>query len=294
MSKLNLITWSSIAFLGLLFISATTSLEKTILPWKNGILNGPFEINLKQGSKEKLEGNFKYNQKSGQWTLFDKKGKVIQKRSYDNNFEYTTLLANGKEYSSPELVRDSKGSYEYAAIIEKDISFSRRLWLTMNNDMIYSNPNFYRILSQMDLVKQKVYSNYELQEEVDPKVAKKSNFEEMDELQIMGDYFYDNKRKLSEFRVLALSPIMSDTSIQEVWYYYPDMRISFAQIQVESENPMIYNLDDVFFFGEYPHLIYKVENIQDTSFVKDHSLPSNTINELHNLLEVEAQMWQAK
>lgn len=293
MSKLNLNSWVIFTLLGLLLISATT-IDKNVFPWNNGFLNGPIQITLTQGAKGKLQGNFKNNQKTGTWILYDKKGKVLQERTYENNFEYYTKLADGKEYTSPELTRNSKGVYEYATINEKDVSLARRLWLTMDNKMIYTNSNIYRVLSQIELSKQKAYASDALDKEVDPKLALKNDFNEMEELQIMVDFFYDNNRKLSECRVLALNPVMQDTSIQEVWYYYPDLRNTFAKIQVESENPMINNLDDLFFFGEYPYLIYKVENVQDTSFARDKSLSSNTVNEIKKLLEAEALLWQSK
>ena len=119
------------------------------------------------------------------------------------------------------------------------------------------------------------------------------DWSQLKEIQIMGDWFYNSNRKLSEYRVLAISPVPMDSNIKQIWYYYPDIRSTLAKLQVESENPMIHNLDDIFYFGEYPYLIYKVENMEDTAFEKS-KLADETQKILQENLMIEAAYWNTE
>ncbi len=280
-----------------LFSGFATQVINSSLPWENGMLNGKIEVTMNHTinkvSSRSIEGELQNNQKKGSWKIFNKKHKIIQERFYLNNYEYTLKTKDGEVASSYKLERNDKDCYIYDSIAEENVAYSRRMWLVIPDSMLYTHPNFGRVMYQVDLTKQKAYSSYELKETLSSKNTALSDLGEMKELRIMGDFFYDNKRKLSEFRVLAISPLMNDSNIKESWYFYPDLRTDFAKIQVESENPMIFNLDDLFFFGEYPYLIYKVENVEDVAFDQN-KLMEETLTVLKENLMIEAAYWAPK
>jgi len=290
-------TFIRIGFLSIVLLISTAfavKLSNQPLPWENGILDGSFELkmdhNINKVSDRKLEGSFVNNQKAGVWKLYNKKNQLIQKRVYKNNFEYTLVEKDKESTSDFKLKRTKDDFYQYDSISEHDVAYVRRMWLVINDSLLYQAQNLLRVFPQIELKKIAAYTSDDLKTKSDNKRDKQIDWSRAKELQIMCDWFYNSKLKFSEYRVLAISPVPMDSSLNQVWYYYPDLRTLFAKIQVESDNPMIHNLDDLFYFGEYPYLIYKVENMENKAFDKN-KLVEETQKILKENLMIEAAYW---
>jgi hypothetical protein len=290
-------TLLNIGLLSIVLLISTAfavKLSNQTLPWEYGILDGDFELKMdhpiNKVSGRTIEGSFRNNQKEGSWKLFDKNHKLIQKRIYKNSFEYTLIEKDKEVASSFKLKRGKDDYYLYDTVAEKDVASSRRMWLVINDTMLYQAQNISRVLFLIDLAKISAYKSDKLETKVEKKELKLIDWSHLREIQIMGDWFYNSKRKLSEYRILAIRPVPSDSNIGQVWYYYPDLRSSFAQLQVESENPMIHSLDDLFYFGEYPYLIYMVENVEEKAFEKN-KLEEETIKVLKENILTEVAFW---
>jgi antitoxin component YwqK of YwqJK toxin-antitoxin module len=54
------------------------------------MLNGKYQ-SFYPDETLKSEGSFSNNQRTGIWSIYDKKGNLILKRDYQNNFTFTQL-----------------------------------------------------------------------------------------------------------------------------------------------------------------------------------------------------------
>lgn len=280
----------SLGFL-LLIIFTSASLDdqkKNKIPFENGMLNGLVEIKLPylNGSNQSdglLTGEYVQNQKVGSWKLYDKAHNLLMERNYDNNFEYSI---KGVTADQLKLKKNKKDFYIYNDIKEENVGASLRVWKVISNRLLEANPETKMALMNMDLNGIKSYLTDNLRKE-----TKETNFDiRVDKILIMGDWFYNTKLQLSEYRVLAISLVAKNSKGEAPWYYYPDIRERLHEFGVHGNNPMIMNLDDLFFFGEYPSEIYKVESVEGKAF-DEKKLRQETIKTIEKLLVSEVALW---
>ncbi len=263
------------------------------IPFQAGILNGEFSVTMNQTinkvSGRTIEGQFKNNQKFGTWKLWDKNHKLLQERIYKNNFEYS-IVKDKKEiaYKYP-LKRNEQGIFPFREVVETDIQFAQRIWKIIPEEYLKSSTRLDYTMQRIDFTSAQAYLNDELSKKDSTNQLQSLNFSMMIGLRIMGDWFYDSKYKISTYQILAISPVIENDD-RQFWFYYPDLRLSNSHVEAESELRIINNLDDVFFFNDYPSLIYKVENIEDSSF-PENALLDSTMSNIEYRLMVEAAYW---
>jgi len=260
--------------------------EELRIPWKNGILNGALMIHIQDSLSRvdgyTLQGRYKNNQKEGTWKLWDKNHKLIVERVYQNNFEYVVRNSNLRT----TLNRDVNGQLIFPKIEEKDVAVSQRVWKMVTSNQMRNNKALAIAIQQIDLSEFTAYRSDELRDTINIHKSMRA----IHALKIMGDWFFDSKKNISSFYILAISPIYRKQS-NGAWYYYPEIRRKMALIKIEDKNAMIHNLDDLFFLGSYPSITYKTESIENKAFKKK-DYEQETINTLLYQFTIESTLWK--
>jgi len=240
-------------------------------------------------TERSLEGQYRNNQKVGVWKLWDKDHKLLQTREYDNNLEYSIIKNDKVVSSSPQLSRNTDGLYDHGELHESDIAYALRLWKNFSEEYIQSNSMLTYSLSIIPFNDFKAYYDDELRHADSTNIAKSKDYSSVYNLRILGDWYYDKKRGLSQFEIIAISPIF-DEDTTELWFYYPEMRKALSEIQVESSNEHVFNLDDLLYLSDYGSNIYQVEGAPNTTLEEDkQELQTKAMYE--KLLMVEAANW---
>jgi hypothetical protein len=268
------------------FIDENT--KENQIPYENGVLNGPIEINLPyiKGSKQsdgQLTGQYIQNQKVGVWKLYNKSHKLLVQRNYKNNFEYSIETRTSDNL---KLKRDKENLYVYSEVEEKNVGASLRIWRNISPQLMENNPEISMAIANMDLNGIKAFTSCDLRREV----KDVDLIMPFSELRIMGDWFYNTQLGRAEYRVLAISPLNNMTKKPPVWFYYPDVRERLQQFPIHTNDSLIQNLDDLFFIGGYPYEVFKIESLDNESFNKQERR-KETIKTIERTLILEASLW---
>lgn len=273
------------------FVSAFMDKEsQSIIPYENGMLNGLVEIKLPiiKNAKQSggtLVGQYTQNQKVGSWKLYDKSHHLILERNYANNFEYSEGGETNRIPEDLKLKRDENGLYIYSEKIEKNIGAALRIWKHINIKQMDERSPIKIALLEMDLSGIRAYKSDALRKEViDVNYTPPTK-----EIQIMGDWFYNKKLKRSEYRIVAISPVSMDNK-HSVWYYFNDIRERLKEFNLVNENPLITNIDDLFYLGSYPYEVSKTESLENESYGEG-KRHDKTINTIEQTLMLEAALW---
>ena len=284
----KLVILSTLFFISIFSIgfSCINDDEESSIPWGNGLLNGKLIIHcqdtLNGFSGYTLQGRFRNNQKVGLWKLWDANHKLIAERVYQNNFEYIAKNSNLRT----TLNRDVNGQLIFPKIEEKDVAVSQRVWKMITFNQMRNNKAFAIAIQQIDLSEFTAYRSDELRDTINIHKSMHS----IHAIKIMGDWFFDSKKNISSFYILAISPNYTKQS-NGAWYYYPEIRRKMAMIKIEDKNAMIHNLDDLFFLGSYPSITYKTESIGNKAFKKK-DYEQETINTLLYQFTIESTLWR--
>jgi len=262
--------------------SSVNNKEESRIPWKDGLLDGSFMIHIQGTSSGANSYTFQGHYRNGMWRLYGRNNKLIAERLYQNDFEYEDVINHTKVL----LNRDENGLYEFPKIEEKDVAVSQRVWKMISPEQIKKNKALAAAIKQIDLAEFKAYRSDELRDTINIHKSK----QHIKSLKIMGDWFYDKHRQIATFYILAICPIYGDQS-KEAWYYYPDIRKKMASIKVKDKYAMAHNLDELFFLGSYPYIIYKIERLEDKAFEKD-NYEKATIETIKYQLTTEALYWK--
>lgn len=294
MKNLQSLSLNAVIIIIVVISSAFTSIITfSDIPFQEGILNGDFSVTMNKSvnkiSDRTLEGQFKNNQKVGSWKLFDKDHKLLQERIYKNNFEYNIIKDKKEVESKYPLVRNENGIFPSPDLKEEDIVFAQKLWKIITPEYLETNISLGYAIGLIDYTSFQAYTNYDLTKKDSTNQISTVNFSNLMGLRIMGDWYYDTNRKISGFQVLAISPVINEDD-RQFWFYYPDMRLSNSKIEAESNNRIVNNLDDIIFFGDYPSLIYMIEDISNKTIPSD-LMESSTLNNTEYRLMIEAAYW---
>ena len=266
----------------------TIPFKNNKIPWERGILNGEISIHVRNGFKYpgyRLEGYYQENQRMADWKLFDKDGNLLQSRTYINNFNYET-----DAFQQKPIRRNESGYFEYPELSEKDIAYALRVHLVINEHLLNEHPELAVGLQDLNLKGLTAYKSSDLKNKMRQKEIPEYDFSQMNEIRLMGDFFYDKRRRVMAFLILGFSPVSRETNSPSAWYYFPDMRDRLSRIPITIEHPDIKSLDDYFFLMAYPYLIYKVEGGKEIPD-SDNLQQELTYSTLEDLWMKEVSFW---
>lgn len=296
--------------LGFLFSGKAQQLERLakveditiVYHTQKGKIAGAYKSYYKDGTL-RAEGQFKNNQRVGEWSVYDSKSSLIQSRIYSTPYAYQAkyppipnvgpipLLMN-----NPVVPKMNKHGYmEYVHLDEMDIMWSKRVWREINrkdNAALFKNNLLANAL--IENIKSGVISE----------VYKDDNFEEavgksfiLDSVNIIGfkfkeDWMFTDPQQIMEVRPIGICLVIeggnSITKEEELcWIWFPDCRKALAKVKLNEKGETI-SLDQVFFERKFASIIYKEEDV----YVKKPKLNAETI-EL-SIIEQEHNFWMGK
>ncbi len=283
--------FASIFIFGLIVFSSYSPFRNNVLPWKNGILNGAVEVMAnREGIVAKnnlIKGNYRNNQKTGRWQIFNSKGELLATRDYQNNYTFSTV--DGAQ--AKKISRNKDGYYSFGELKEENILFAKRMKLLIDENLLKSVPDLLIDLGNIDFKKITAYKTDQLREL--KKDHKLPNMSFVNSIKLMGDWFYDREHKVLAYAIIAISFVERDAK-KSVWYYFPELRKQLANIPFESDMENIRTLDDYFFFTAFPYHIYCVEKgAEGCAEVpnRDNLLQELTYSSIEELLMWESNLW---
>jgi hypothetical protein len=269
----------------LLFLCFGIAQEQPKLPLQKGTVHGEYQ-SFHNNGQLKAEGNFFFNQRIGEWKVYNEEGEIIAKRYFDSlgriNVIVPTLSDNPviELLNQPQYIveRNEAGYYKFQHIKEGDIVWSKRVWSFLPKG---DNPDIYNFDWMATL------NDFEMHEDLsnkrDIKVYKDDEFKsfyeddeyiDLTDLKFLGvgikkDYFYDVVRHRTDARVIGITVFAEDTTTKEIkdftLYYPTDLRPLLVKQEIDHDVPNISNLDDIFFLNAYGEIIYE----EATVYAKD-------------------------
>ncbi len=278
-------------------------------------LDGKFDgkyFSFHPNGKKKAEGTLAHNCRTGDWSIWDTSGVLVLKRRYINPFDYSVVFSKDgnksgeKEKLTSTLKYNEEGYINYFEIREEDVVWVKRIWRFLpmgGNSILFDGDGLSTILAKG--IHSQVFQPYS----TDDFNKKRSIFPE--ELsgnitigyRIVEDNFYDNKRHISESRIIGICPVgvnyQSGDTTDLYWLYLPRIRKTLAQQRISSASLPTYirTMDDLFFFRYFYSQIYKEENINDRPIKAygpgvDEAKESERIE--IELIETEHDFWLTK
>jgi len=281
-----------------------------------GMLNGEYASFYKNGVL-KSRGFFQYNNRIGEWSLWDSTGNLKVKRNYTNPYEYRRITppipAEGPIplLSKPiyTLERDSLGEWKNYYLAERMCAYQQRnfkCFYTSTEQLFFDCKTLFDIL----------YSNAR-KKNISLYLGKKGNEDDTYSMRlnlatsdsslidstkfnlvgfrVKSDFIFDNSRFVSDERPLFITPLAvyktgpKDT-IDLFSVYVPAIRKYLAQVKLSAKDLPAYiqNLDDVFFFGCFSNKKWRVSNWAGSPISKYVSTASSDINK-NQIKEVETE-----
>ena len=247
--------------------------------YKNGILNGQYESVYANG-RMKAQGNFEYNQRVGEWKVWDSLGNLRMIRNYINNTDFTTSAAYNSENElvkfTPSVqnkrIKNDQGFYEYTKVAMSDVIWAKRIWReigkTEMNNALFKDDRLFKIL--MSHIKDKTLIGYKNSDQfIEPlneadilNLTQKSDYEVIG-FTIKEDWFYDKSRQVLDVQILGISPIvlLNNQPTNLLWVYFPQTKTFLSE--TTTTNPI--SLDDFFFQRKFNSTITKESNVYDSN-----------------------------
>lgn len=286
----------------------------------SGMLDGKYESFYKNGVK-KSEGNFIFNNRTGEWSVWDSTGKLRVKRVYSNPFEYTqsvpVIPSDGPipllDKPVYTLHRDSLGEWKYYFLAQRMCAYQQRnfkCFYTSNKQLLFDCKMLFNILYSNALKKNcSLYLAQKGDEDAEYKQrlnlsTNDSSLIDTSKIKLVGfrvksDFIFDNSRFVSDERPLFIAALVVNkanpkdtTDLFSV--YVLDVRKYLAQVKLTYPDLPSYlqNLDDVFFFGCFSIDKWRKSGVYDG--IRDTSVrtPKSSANKLQlKEVETENDLW---
>ncbi|HTA26637.1 MAG TPA: hypothetical protein VK809_02530 [Bacteroidia bacterium] len=282
------------------------------------MLDGKYTSYYKNGVK-KSEGEFKYGNKAGEWTVWDSTGKLRVKRIYSNPFEYRQVVpVVSSEGPIPlldkplyTLQRDSSGKWIYYNLAERMVAYQQRnfkCFYTSSPQVFFDCKTLFNIL-YTNAKKKNISLYLGKKGDEDDTYSVRLNLATSDSslidstkfrlvgFRVKSDWIFDNSRFVSDERPLFLTPlVVYKTSPKDTTdlfsVYVPDVRKYLVQVKLTSPDLPSYlqNLDDVFVFGCFGVVKWNKSNIYDRA-IYTYTMPSSANKYLLNEVETENDLW---
>jgi antitoxin component YwqK of YwqJK toxin-antitoxin module len=263
-----------------------------------GMLHGNYSSTYTNG-KKKAEGNFKFNNRVGEWKTWDSTGKRTVTRIYQNSFSFQLL--DGVYDKKEEVYKE--GYRVYPTLDKKNILWEKRVWQVIkpqNNSILFSNDKLWNILYTALLNGLLVvYEDEDFRSALKPDVIhEKVNGRKMISLLVKEDVFWDDSRKLMDSRQIGICPVLANKkdTIHMGWIYFPSIRYKLALHQVEIPDfSFIKTLDDVFYFHVYAAEVEKEMNFLNISIKQGAKSTGELERQKHKVLvqiiETDHDFW---
>lgn len=231
-----------------------------------GRIDGEYVSYYKNGNK-KAEGLFENNYRTGKWTLWDSTGSILVQRDYSDPFSFKSLFPQDANDEEKALLNDSvyrikynDDQYiEYFKVKAQNVIWSKRIWRLIEpneNQLLFDRGKLFSILNSH------IYNgNIIAYAGNDDEFQYELNLADVDtfSVRVVGfkikeDAFFDNKRSVSETRIIGICPIVinkqsGDTS-DLYWIYFPEIRKYLATEKINQKGipAKIKSYDDLFFY----------------------------------------------
>lgn len=282
---------------------------KVVADIQDGLFHGNYQSYYENGQLC-AKGQFEYNFRMGEWSVWDEEGQLKVKRLYTAPLVYTTLYPNPPSSPLIELLnvpqyypqRNEKGVMEYHFITENEVFYEKQWvrflpYVSLNSWWMDVLLNY---CTTQDSVIAYTTSDFiqKLNSIPSPSTGKLLGFK------LKEIYFFDMDRLLAESRILGLSPLWVDTvqqdTIELYWLYYPAYREAFASLPIESKaySKPLKNLDDVFFYRYFSSFIYEEKHAflntpPHTSSLSKAALKEASYRREMEQLETEHRIWRS-
>lgn len=244
-------------------------------------LDGQFDgkyISFHPNGRKKAEGTLVHNSRTGDWSVWDTSGVLVLQRRYINSFDYKVMFSNdgknsgGKDKLTSTLKYTEDGYISYFDISEEDVVWAKRIWRFLplgRNSMLIEGDGLSAVLAKgIQSQAFQPYSNDDFNTRRSVRPEELSGNITIG-YRIVEDNFYDNKRHISESRIIGICPVgvnyQSGDTTHLYWLYLPKVRKTLAQQRISGASLPSYirTLDDLFFFRYFYSRIYKEENLYD-------------------------------
>lgn len=198
---------------------------KVVYHTKDGMLDGSYTAYYKNGKRKEV-GNFEFNNKIGEWSVWDSTGKLCYQRVYSDGYTYKRtipIIPNGpaKLLGSPIYIptRNEDSCYKWYYLFEKNIVWSKRTWsfiLNSDNPIFGSNNRLFNQLYKLALnqsIKTYKFNNEDWDksfndtEDISKIIVDTINYRVIGFL-VKEDWFYDIDYGMLDCRLLGFCPIM--------------------------------------------------------------------------------------
>jgi|GEM_PF-5335193 hypothetical protein len=291
----------------------------------NGMLNGIYTSYYKSG-KKKAEGSFEFNNRVGEWSIWDTAGDLCYRRVYTSPYEFKITVPISFPSPSRQYIpcRRFDSCYEWYWLEENAIRWAKRTWGVLyqkDNPVLGENNRLFKVLySQIVNRKIKGYkTKYDIDKTFKDTLDISATPIDTSGFKVIGfmlkvDWFYDTNYGLMDCRLLGICPMVVRTKLASLdivnskylvanvedsgkdtislfWVYYPQVRPYLAKEKISDTNTPSYiqNLDDVFFWKYYSQVIsYDMTGSNVVYMVND------TWQGLLNFMGYEHYFWQGK
>jgi hypothetical protein len=316
--KLQLVSWMMLWTSSLLLAQSDSAFYKNdVFNCKYhltaGMLNGHYVSYYNNGVK-KSEGNFQYNTRIGEWSVWDSTGKLRTKRMYTNPYDYKRVYPETSTegpvplLSSPiyKLHRDSSGAWkrfqlEYIMLKYKQRDF--KWFYTSQTQLFFDYNSLYTILCEA-VMKNNV-SVYGRGGKDEDYVDEKLDIASIDTskvklvgFRIKSDWHFDDKRLEGDPRVLWITVLVTNKNDSKdttdlFTVYYPNLQKMFVREKILNTmaSPYIQNLDDVFFFSSFGFEKYSKKLRIDSRLQYTYTPGNKVSNGLLDEVETEHNLW---
>lgn len=268
---------------------------KYVFQMSDGRLSGKYTAYYANG-KIRSEGNLLNGYHIGVWTLYDENEKELVRRNYDEISHYTSNNSAG----GAALKRTENGLIEQTLISTDAIAFSKRLWRVIpleGNQYLFNALNWLTTIQQWSQ-QNKLHLYAPDSDEMSTVLPVLSDISKMKltGIKIKEDYFYDSKRKIGEFRIVAIAPVITgenDIATDLCWIYYPEIRALLGEVKCENETACTV-LEDLFYFRRFSGEVIKESNVnnqQVSDYKKGSEIREESLRIQLDLLETEHNYW---
>lgn len=234
---------------------------------EDGKLHGQYLSYYPDGSK-KVKGNFRYNQRTGTWKLWDKSGKLIETRQYQNNLVYAYQNDDMEDVVPYKPQCDTAGLYAFYPITEHMVAFSKRslsVIIPEDNPALFNGEPFLKLLkpNQGDETFQavQVFDDFSMQA-LD--IPREENMKIIG-FKIMQEFVYDTVRMIMEPRIAFIAPVILDIIDGDLYddnwlrfdSVYPAM--GSVEVNVSGFQQDITTLADLFFWQAYTYKMVQAD-----------------------------------
>lgn len=238
----------------------------------DGMMTGNYTSFWPNG-KPKVDGTMRRNHRVGAWTLFDSTGKVIMKRNYTDDWNWTMVYPKGGTPVGSEKWIDSAAGYRQFKWKNDSIAQTTRLWRYVPYDE--SNPVFKEnvlIDSLIHFAQQvnsfSVFWDNEFRTPYSPSEFVR-HLDECDAKRIVlgyrvkEDWFYDYTAQTGLTAVIAICPVLRSVngtdSVDLGWFNYSLLKPMLSRMKT-NDSFLPANMNEQFEMHGFHSDIYEFTN----------------------------------